>query len=686
MTDTGDEAKHDRPTPVRPESVDRALGKVKKGVTAGDDDEEVKFKSVKELSHFDPPIGLPMRFQDVNGVWVPIEPGDWRYADRITGRMEVTNDAGERVEVQILDPETGLPVNFPVQPLGVRGKMAYFMSAKGEVIEMKGSDGKGDYEMLFAGRNDYLPWWMPRRAKAKANEGPGPIVGWEADQARQALIKIAGHLPTFRNLTDVRGRGMWRDHLGLPVYHAGDAIYIKGGWVKPGRYGDYIYPALPRIGRPKAHKAMVKSAGARVLAALETWNWQRKRLDPRLMLGWLMVAKMGAAINNRPTIWITGAGGAGKSYLQTFVRSMQNSGLVAASNISAAGAYQELGQDCVPLCLDEMESSEDNRKITGIIELFRISYSGDNLVRGDKDGKSKTFTLRSACMASSISKPSMGSQDDSRMALLNLRPIEGEQPPAYTLDEAYKFGQVLARRAIDCLPKWEKVHAMFEGAMRSRPGHSQRSLDTFSPLAAGYHIALHDTLPTAEELNQWAEWLDPAQLVEVVSQIPTWEQCIRHLLGKIPEVWKNKTHKTLGQILREYMKHGNKIDVDERIVGTRICVIVPKKFMNKDRSQFEARLFIPNSDSVLVDIFAGTAWGGSLGTAGPWNGVLRQASEELWQSDTSSKGGLGSERGVSFHICELMVALGQDPWALREEDDLKPDPADRPDPGEAFGG
>ncbi|WP_303832322.1 hypothetical protein [Asticcacaulis taihuensis] len=645
-----------------------------------EEDDEVHFQSVRDLSFWDPPMGVPRKYKSEAGEWVPIEPGEWRFADRKTGILIIKDADGKPLHyVPVVNPESGLPIDLPVQALGINKKTAYFMSSLGEVVDMAGNAGKGDYEMLFAGRNDYLPWCWPRRAKPKKDEERGPIVGWEADLCRQALIKWAGHLPTFRDVTDVRGRGMWLDDLGKPVYHAGNAIFMNGDWVKPGRYGNYIYPALPPIGRPKDHRGLKNTAGRAMLRSLETWNWQRKDLDPKLTLGWVMVGKMGAALHRRPTIWVTGGGGAGKSYLQKLLRSSMNSGLVHASNTTAAGIYQKLGQDCVPVLLDEMESKAEDNKIAGIIELFRVSYSGDELVRGDKGGSSKTYRLFSACMASSISKPAMESQDDSRMAILNLRPIEQEQDEAYTVEEAYKWGQVLTKRAIGWLPHWEKLIAVFERAMRAKPGHSARSLETFGPLAAGCHIALYDQMPTEAQLEEWAALLDPKHLVEIVNQIPTWEQCIRHMLAKIPDIWKNKTHKTLGKILREYMRTGSLLDVRERLSGTRVCVIVPKAWTGKDKAQFEARLFIPNTDPLLVDIFAGTAWKGTMGVAGPWNGVLRQAPQALWQSDTSTKGGLGTERGISFQIAELMADLGQDPFTIADDDaDISPageDPA-----------
>jgi len=275
-------------------------------------------------------------------------------------------------------------------------------------------------------------------------------------------------------------------------------------------------------------------------------------------------------------------------------------------------------------------------------------------------------------MASSISKPPMESSDDSRMALLALREREdtGEAKP-FTEAEAYRMGQALTQRAIDWFPRWGELLAMIEAAMRTRKGHEARSLDTFAPFLAGYHAAMHDGMPTDAQLEDYAELVDPCGLVEIRQQMTDWEKCMVHLLGAMPEQLKHYDKKTIGQVVALYVKAEGRsdADMDKLLSGFRLCL----SFKKNEPVTFEnARLFVPNIDPALVDLFANTSWAGKKGSTGPWNGVLKQAPRELWEETGSTKGGLGTVRGIAFNIKKLWTYLNRDTEALEAQASAKP--------------
>lgn len=620
------------------------------------DDKDTIFESVREQARWDPVMGAPMGFfKDGEDEPTWIEPGQWFNYD------------------EFVDPETELPVNMPVQALGVSddGLAYYYFNTLGHVVKLKGDAGKGMFELLFAGRNNYLFWLYPRVSKE------GFVVGWEADQLKQALTRWAGWCGTFDDEDGVRGRGMWRDDHGKAVFHAGDAVLIDGKWCKPGRYGGYIYPARKFTGRPKRHRD-IPDPGKRALAIYQTWAWERPRLDPILQLGWIMTAKMGGALYRRPFIWVTGPAGSGKSYLQAFNRSMMHGALLASSNTTSAAIYQKLGKDSIPVLVDEQESKADTTLTDKLLDLIRAAYSGDSLDRGDKDGKAKSYTLRSSFMASSIAKPPMESSDESRMALLSLRkPDALPTSGAYTEGEAYRIGQALTMRAIKWFPQWEALLAGVDAALRARPGHQSRSLDTFAPLIAGYHMAVHDTMPTEAQYAEYAALVDPDSLTELQNRMEDWEKCMRHLFGAVPDSLKHLSRKTIGQILGGYMRStaagaDDETDIDKALAGFKLCVTWKKKDergfpVPQDRRH--ALLFIPNIDPMLTQLFTGTGWAGRMGNAGPWNGVLKQAPRHLWIGDfTCSKGGFGSSKGVAFKLYDLWKHL------TGEEDDAEAAP------------
>ncbi|WP_303829374.1 hypothetical protein [Asticcacaulis taihuensis] len=653
MTDTAGE-KRKKPKSIA--AIDAMLA------TAPDDD--VAFASVRELGKQDPIKGAPLRCVNDAGEEFYMEPGSWT-------DERVQADYLHHMGRELIDPESELPWFVPVQALGVdsSGLTYYFFNTLGHVVQLKGESGKGVFALLFAGRNRLLFWLFPRWTDKGTR-----VAGWEADDLKEALTMWAGWCETFDDEENVRGRGMWADDFGNPVFHAGNAVMVNGKWCKPGRYGRFIYPARPATGRPKRHRDMT-DVGARVLKVFQTWNWERPRLDPILKLGWVMTAKMGGALYRRPFIWVTGPRGCGKSLLQTFSRSLMHGSLIASSDTTAAGIYHRLGRDSIPVALDEQEAQEDTRTTDRIMRVIRASYSGDSLDRGGENGKAKTYALRSSFMASSISKPPMESSDDSRMALLALRERAdaGEGKP-FTEPEAYRMGQALTQRAIDWFPRWGELLAMVEAAMRTRKGHEARSLDTFAPFLAGYHAALYDGMPTDEQLEEYADLADPRGLGEIKTQMTDWEKCMVHLLGAMPEQLKHFKKKTIGQVVALYVKQEgcSDTDMDELLAGFRLCL----SFKKGDPATFEnARLFVPNIDPALVDLFANTSWAGKKGSAGAWNGVLKQAPRDLWEEAGSTKGGLGTVRGIAFNIKKLWAYLNRDTDALEAQAIAKPEPA-----------
>ena len=62
----------------------------------------------------------------------------------------------------------------------------------GAVAELEAkSSGKGPIGYIFAGRSRYLEWAWPRFGKKTRASVTAPVTGWDADNARQALVTDA---------------------------------------------------------------------------------------------------------------------------------------------------------------------------------------------------------------------------------------------------------------------------------------------------------------------------------------------------------------------------------------------------------------------------------------------------------------------------------------------------------------
>lgn len=580
--------------------------------------------TLRQMAMRDPIPGAPMQLQLLPGgetEW--IEPGQWMAKGAVDG-------------------STGLPFGCPVIPLGKDGQTCWFLDTLGAVVSLEASaSGKGPIGALFAGRSRFLEWAWPRWNAPKKDED-FRVIGWQADDARQALVDACAFTGQFSLEDQVRGRGAWRDIDNGLIYHAGDEVWIGGKWRPCGMHGGFIYPARKKIGRPSrgAHKAGPGSAGDHLLELMRTFNWDRGDFDAHLMLGWIITAKMGGALHQRPVSFVTGGEGSGKTTLQGLARFVMNGGLIKTSNTTAAGIYQRLREDSVAILVDELEGSQDPRTSQKILELARIAYSGDSLNRGGDKGVAREFKLQSSFMGSAISMPALDAQDASRMAILMLREREsagGKLDVDVATLEA--IGRHLLRRIFDRWGEWDGLVNVFRAAMIA-VGHTDRAGDTFAPLAAGAHLALNDHAPTADDLAMWQRWLDPRDLAETAGREKTWRRCLSHLIEAQPGAFASPTftHKSVAQVLDAFRsKRGaDETDVDNYLRKVGLAFSWPK---DEFRHEFETgRLFVPSKHPALHDLFEGTQWAGRQGAPGPWAGVLKQMPRDLWKKGASEKG------------------------------------------------
>jgi len=634
-----------------------------------EEDEAALTQILREMSLEDPMRGFPMSVEVASGHMDEVLPGQWRYG-HVTFR-------------------TGLPTNCPVTPLGklatLSGTTYFFLDTLGEVAVLAENAGKGNIASLFSGRPKYLEWAWPRLSAPRKKGDPWEVKGWEADEARNDLFAACAYMGTFELEDRVRGRGAWRDEGGGLIFHAGDAVLIDGKWRPPGAHGRYIYPGRPKIGRPhrKLESQGEGSPGDILLQGLQSWNWERPQLDPRLALGWGMTAMVGGALEQRPVAYVTGTEGAGKSTFQKLLRFLMNGALLATSNTTQAGIYQKVKQDSVAVLVDEMEAKEDTRTTDKILELARVAYSGDKMQRGGKDGIGQEFSVNSSFLMSSIAMPPVDAQDASRMAVLMLRErvrptaVDGQKPVDILTSLGLKdekrvkeIGRQLLMRMVAWFgldgnrSRWDLLVDTFRAAL-VESGHSDRAADTFGTLAAGYHVALRDSMPDQTELDEWVSLLQHDTLVETSGKEKTWRRCFMHLIEAQPENLRIGTHKSVGSVLVGWRNQcdgatGPKSNLDD-------VLFVLKSFgmtISFGKDQFSApnpetwqyaRLFIPAKHPGLNTLFAGTPWAGRMGAPGPWLGVLRQMPKHLWKEGKCDKGLDRKASGVFIQLAEALA-------------------------------
>lgn len=533
--------------------------------------------------------------------------------------------------------ELGLPPDCPVVPLGVDGATNWFLDPIGQLYCYQKPYGQADTLELFRGRHLYLYWAWPKW-KGKSEESVD-VDGWKNEKARETLIAACTAKGPWSAIEKVRGRGCWSDGRGGIVVHLGNrmiSVDATGRHVDqpPGEVSGHVYPTRPKVPGPWGWPRPIEdesNPAATLKLMFSTWSWSRPEIDPHLLLGWIGVAFLGAALPWRPAIYMTGDKGSGKSTLQEVLKSLFGDWMVQTTNTTAAGIYQRVGQDCLPVSVDEFEAKGDNTKAKALLELARQASSGGLMLRGGDRHQGVEFQARSAFIFSSINAPPMEPQDLSRFALLRLQKLkDGSKRPPIDPVALGEMGRIILRRLIEQFHRFEETWRAFRDEL-AMGGMDGRGQDTFGTLLACADMIAHDgwdparlQQPHEGDLRAWREIMSPVTMSEFDDATENWRLALEHLLSVPVEAWRNGTRTTVGQALEAWFKHE---EFDQDVVKVR-HVLGQAGLTLERRVGGKDFLAVPNSNPLTRRLFEGTKWGGEIG-AGVWKDALRQGPRDL---------------------------------------------------------
>lgn len=521
-------------------------------------------------------------------------------------------------------PADKLPPDCPVTPLGIDGKTSYFIDTSGQLMSISASEwGKKMLTQLFALRPNYLMWAWPRISAQTFKPN-----GLKADEAQSCLVKAAAARGLFSPQDRVRGRGAWSTKRKELVWHAGDAIYCvtspgRMQAIKPGEFDGIFYPQRPPITRPWMQPVTTDDSPAHdLLEALRSWTWERPKLDPLLVLGWIGCAFLGAALPWRPHLFATGDKGTGKSTLQFAIKEILGDALHACADTSAAGIYQRVKQDCLPVAVDELEAGADNRRVMAVVALARLAASGSLMYRGGAEHEGVEFRLSNTFLFSSINPPPLEPQDRSRLAIVNMgRLAPGAQRKDSQVLHGEQVGRMILRALMEAWPRFEDQLTYWKSALHDG-GLDARGQDTYGTLLTVAHLLLGDAaiedagLPITEP-QRLGEMLAVATRSDRAEAIDNWRGALEHLLGSQIDAWRTGEKPTVGSVLQDF-EDGvlNLTAVNDRL---QLCGL---RMQEKPRAdgRTEQLLCVPLSSPLLAKVFAGTKW-----TGGVWGSALKQA-------------------------------------------------------------
>jgi hypothetical protein len=525
-----------------------------------------------------------------------------------------------------------LPKDCPVTPLGMLGTLRFYLDEALQLIALSAKDhSRLNLQAMFGTQTPLLRQNWPRR------NNQGLVTGWKPEEAAEDLMAACAHLGIWDPAERERGGGAHLGDAGELVLHCGDLVYVgphpKTGvqvsgaalmaperWLKPGLIGRYVYPACEKGARPSNETLRGGPGGPaqKLLEILQTWNWRRGELDALLMLGFICAAIIAGALAWRPMIWISGTKGTGKTTVIDFLTLLLAGDLLRVSDTTAAGIWQALGHATLPVAFDEAEPSEDNRRVTRIIELMRQASSGGLILRGGAEHTATRFTVRSSFICSSILIPPLRAQDKSRITVLELQELQLNAPRPVFLEQGLnELGAAIRRRMLD---GWAKLPGRLESyrAALMQAGHNARGADQLGTLLACADLALHDHDFNSDDAAPWVEKLKAEALAAEDDEVSDEERCLQRLLTSIVMPWGGGKPVEIAQLVRMAAARG--AGGDPVLCNAALSRYGLKVGSHKGRKV----LLVANDHQGLGQLFVGSHWAGASGAAGVWIQALRR--------------------------------------------------------------
>lgn len=531
----------------------------------------------------------------------------------------------------------GLPFDCPVIPIGRNNDTFYYLDALGQFRELGPRDhAQLGLKALFTPAIHKLREYWPRYGADKQ------INGWRPEQAADELMNACGRRGIWMPQDRLRGPGAWLGDDGELVLHCGDALWIgavpsgglsgyySGEIGEPGLRDRYVYPAGAARQRPwDDGLAKGESAGIALLDLLKTWNWKRGEIDARLLLGWHVAGRFGGALAWRPVSWVTGGHGTGKSTLLTVLEYLAGAdGLLKSGDITEAAIRQTVGHSTLPVLLDEMESSEDNRKLLAIIKLARNAAGGTMSARGGQSHQASQFTVRSCFLFSSIVVPPLTRQDRSRIAILELGPMRAKPGASrFTPDRRWlgEIGRKIQRTVIDQWHRFEPTFEIYRNALRD-VGHDERGADVFGTLLTMADLAMHPAAGKADDaagdLREAAAGLVDQLTAESIAEwgddAPDEVQFLNRLMSSPMDAWASGRKETVGSWVARAAgldRGHDEGDANKHLKQIGLAVI---RHDNDDGRGETDWLAIANAADGLARLMLGTHWATASGATAPW--------------------------------------------------------------------
>lgn len=442
-------------------------------------------------------------------------------------------------------------------------------------------------------------------------------LGTDWDSALSSICSQAHDLRQVFTPDRIRGRGVWLDNNRV-VWHLGNRLEVDGQPVALTQLQgtSWTYASLPALDISPDEKALSDEEGAAVLDLIHNQMQWTNPGDGLLIAGNIVLGNICGALDLRPGLQLTGPSQAGKSTAERrIIRPLQGGLGVRPSGATEAGIRQRMQSDALPVVIDESEG-EAAKQREGHLKLLRLSFDGQEQIKGTSGGQALTYTMRSSITLIGINAAVPNLADRNRLVVVRPRKMPPEKWANFMLKRdalvTVKTGQRLIRRSVTNLKALLANISTFQSVVASS-GLADRSAEVYGSLLAGAH---HLVSTAVLEPQQALDWLDHVgwaglddETKDAIASDAEGKVCIDHLLGHSVQ-WKESETRSID--VRELLT----------IVRTRGSADDAKKALGRLGLKFDPSLGLVVSNGTRV--FAGTRWA---------NGAHRDRLLELHGSD-----------------------------------------------------
>jgi len=495
----------------------------------------------------------------------------------------------------------------PVLPLGSRDKSYFYLSRRGEYLELRfDKHADAGIAALFGGDVSWLIHRFPR------TDGAGQVTGYQLGAARNYLFRQADDMPIFKPEELLRGAGLWPDGQGGIIVHCGSTVRIDGAWLGAGRrIGDHVYPMQPALPSP-ADTPGGRDDWVDLHSFIGSWAWHDPERDTLAQVGWQANAMLAGITPWNCPVWNRGGSASGKSTLLKLHRLILGRGwAIPVSDPTEAAVRQSLGPSARPVLIDEIEADEVNSRAAAVSKLVRTATDPEQapIRRGSADGTAVEFPIRAVLYFTSVLRPALAPQDLNRMTICELwdlpATVEARERLRVQLPRFARAGPRMRARLLDRWRFFAAARDDIEAALLLA-GHKGRQLDQVGTLLACAFLALcdEDRIP-ASLAKHWASLFPADHRVGLGKEQSEPYLCLQHLMSSAPEKeWVENVNRrvTLADMINRRVENGRGTS-DLGVYGIGVW---------EHPDTLQTCIVVANNHQGLEEIFRGTRWAGGV--------------------------------------------------------------------------